>query len=61
MSECTSCRGPVAREVVGVKGFRANLDLITLAIAQTSDARRIGDRPHNLEGFATDVCQVALP
>ena len=30
MSEYMSCRGSVAREVVGVKGFRANLHLMQL-------------------------------
>jgi hypothetical protein len=30
MSECSSCRGSVALEVVGVKGFRANLHLMQL-------------------------------
>jgi len=27
MSQCTSCRGSVAQEVMGVKGFRTNLHL----------------------------------
>jgi hypothetical protein len=31
MSQCTSCSGSVAREVVGVKGFRANLHLMQLS------------------------------
>jgi len=31
MSECTSCRGSVAWEVVGVKGFQPNLQLMQLS------------------------------
>jgi len=35
MSECRSCRGSVAREVVfGVKGFHVNLDLMQLSQSQ---------------------------
>jgi len=31
MSKCTSCSGSVAREVVGVKGYQANLHLMQLS------------------------------
>jgi hypothetical protein len=31
MSECANCSGTVAREVLGIKGFRANFHLMQLS------------------------------